>query len=226
MKLQQDWSLLWSAGLVGKSVWAYIMLLPQLGTATDCWVLCGSPLCELAWSTSVPSVQPHSIRVWHRHRTVEVERDLGPSGLSHSQAGPPRAGCPRSCPHGFGYLQGRLHYISGQTVSVLHVLYNPAVFSNVQTAPPVFSLCPLPLVLWLGITQQSLEPSLQVLVDTDQIPGLSILHIEPSQASAFSHHLHGPSLDSIQYVPVSHATKLRNGHSAPSVVSLVWIRFP
>ncbi|KAK4828375.1 hypothetical protein QYF61_026113 [Mycteria americana] len=60
----------------------------------------------------------------------------------------------------FEYLQGwRLHKLPGQSVPLLSQPHSKKVFPDVQREPPVFSLCPLPLVLSLGTMEKSLAPS-------------------------------------------------------------------
>ena len=61
---------------------------------------------------------------------------------------------------GLEYLQRRrIHSPSGQPVPVLRHPQREEVLPYVQMELPIFSLCPLPLVLSLGTTEKSLASS-------------------------------------------------------------------
>jgi len=117
----------------------------------------------LAYLHIAVTVLSLSSRISQNHRRVEVGRDLwrasGPTSLI-KQGHHLELVVQDPVQLAFDYLQGwRLHDFSGQPVPVLGHLHSEKVFPDVQKEPPVFGLCPLPLILLLGTTVKSLSSS-------------------------------------------------------------------
>ena len=104
-------------------------------------------------------------------------------------------------------------------VPVLSHVQGTEGLPGVHVAPLCSSVCPQPLVLALGTTDKSLDPSsfahsLQVFMDTDEI-SLSLLFSRLTRPRPLSQplltqealwllrHCGGPALDSFQYIYVS-----------------------
>jgi len=98
----------------------------------------------------------------HNHRLFQIGRDLwrtpGPSPLL--KQGHLELLVQDHVQTAFEYLQGwRFHNFPGQLVPALSHPHRKKAFPDVQREPPVFSLCPLSVVLSLGTTEESLAPS-------------------------------------------------------------------
>lgn len=86
-----------------------------------------------------------------KHGAAELGRQL--SNPCPSRAIPSRV--PSPCPEAFQLLQGGDSAVSGRPVPMLHHLYSPNQHSLLFGQYLLYShLCPLPLVLPLGTTEE------------------------------------------------------------------------